>query len=97
MLSHLPPAARLELHRRAPAWLCGIRGEPRLIRGTLATVRGGYRARLVRVCMYCGDHDSGYGFHNGRLLPQHHRTHGACEDCVRDYHPLRGAYAHLAT
>jgi hypothetical protein len=88
MLSHLSPAARLELHRRAPAWLCGIRGEPRLIRGTLATVRGGYRPRLIRRCAWCYDIAEGTEeFHVGKTLPQHRVTDGICKDCILSCFP----------
>jgi hypothetical protein len=88
MLSHLSPKERLALHRAAPAWLSGIRGRPMLIRGVPAVLRGGYARRMVRVCAYCGDHDSGKGWHGGSLLPQHVLSHGICETCFTDYHPF---------
>lgn len=76
-------------------WRSGLRGEPREIRGVPATVRGGYRRRLVRVCMYCLDHDSGCGWHNGRLLPQHVLSHGICDLCVAQYHPFQARMRRL--
>lgn len=69
-------------------WRSGARGAAADIRGVAATIRAGYAPRLVRVCVYCGDHDSGMGWHNGRLLPQHVLTHGICKECFVDYHPF---------
>ena len=87
-LSHLSPAERLALHRRAPAWLCGIRGEPRLIRGIPATVRGGYAPRLIVACAWCGDLRDETGWHIGTTLVQHSVSHTMCPDCLVDYHPF---------
>jgi hypothetical protein len=84
--SDLTPAQRLSLHLSAPAWMGGLRGEVRMIRGTLVSVRSGYSDRLLHQCCVCGDFRDAEGWSSGSALRQHRISHGLCPTCRSDYY-----------